>query len=105
MAKAFEPQILTANRLHEGGVVYWTGDDWVEDLNAAHVAQTLEEAEKLEALGLEEEVRCQVISPYIFAVKPLDDGTLDPISRREVIRAFGPSVPFIPGAQSERAGA
>ncbi|MGB0920188.1 MAG: DUF2849 domain-containing protein [Alphaproteobacteria bacterium] len=105
MAKAFEPQILTANRLHEGGVVYWTGAEWVEDLHAAQVAHTPEEAEKLEALGLEEEVRCQVISPYIFAVKPLEDGTLDPISRREVIRAFGPSVPFIPGAVDARAGA
>ena len=98
MAKAFEPQILTANRLHEGGVVYWTGTDWSEKLDDAEVAETPEAAAALEALGLEEDAACRVISTYIFPIRRNEDGTLDPISQRETIRAKGPSVPFIEGA-------
>lgn len=94
MAKAFLPQVLTANRLHEGDVVYWTGETWSNRLGQAQVAHTPEDAAAFEELGLEEETRCQIISPYIFPVECTGEGTITPLSRREHIRANGPSVPF-----------
>lgn len=94
MAKAFLPQVLTANRLHEGDVVYWTGETWSGRLGQALVAHTAEDAAAFEELGLEEETRCQIISPYIFPVECNSDGSINPLSRREMIRANGPSVPF-----------
>jgi hypothetical protein len=85
------PQVLTANRLAIGEVVYWNADrGWVGRLEEA---QILPDSEAEAALkGAEEWVqRREVVAPYLFDVK-LENGLAVPVKVREAIRAAGPTV-------------
>jgi hypothetical protein len=85
------PQVLTANRLRIGEVVYWgNGRGWVERLDEA---QLLADSEAETALkGAADWVRKgEVVAPYLFDVQ-LKDGAVVPVKMREAIRAAGPSV-------------
>ena len=94
-------QILTANRLREGDVVYLTADDgWstrfadampLADDDAAE--QLLKQAERDVAARL-------IVAPYLMKVAE-DAGRLTPLSQREAIRARGPSVRPDLGKQAE----
>lgn len=85
-------QIVTANRLRDGAVVYLTGDGrWSERLAAgalaedkAAVADLLAQAERSVADRL-------VVAPYAFPVALASEGPL-PTQKREQIRAAGPTV-------------
>lgn len=89
MAQA--PQILTANRLREGAVIYWHAGAWVESLPEADIFT--DAATAAEALAAAEaDVRDRlVVNPYLFAVKT-DSGPVRPVEEREIIRAAGPTV-------------
>lgn len=81
------PQVLTANRLLEGDVVYLTAaGDWSEDLAAALVIEDKAE----EACRLAEAERAvaarKVVGPYLMAVEAAPEGP-KPLSQRERIRA------------------
>jgi hypothetical protein len=84
-------QVLTANRLSDGTVVYLDAHEhWVEDLAAAEVARTETDAGRLVRLG-DAAVRDRlVVGPYLFAVDPKAD-RIRPVSQREHIRALGPT--------------
>jgi hypothetical protein len=81
-------QVASANRLSDGVVVY-LGDDgqWTRHLELAALArdkrtgEILLERAKSEAFG--------VVEPFLVAVTQDDDGTVQPISLREKIRASG----------------
>ncbi|HUE18670.1 MAG TPA: DUF2849 domain-containing protein [Stellaceae bacterium] len=87
-----EPQTLvTGNRLIDGAVIYFTGDSgWARDISEAKLvdaeagAALLAEAQAgkppLPAIGAE----------LIEAIR--DGGRVVPVSLRERIRAFGPTV-------------
>jgi hypothetical protein len=101
MAKAQDPQMLTANRLVDGDVLYWKGGDWVlslvegdvfTDSNAADAALT--EAQRYVSGNA-------VVAPYLFDVK-LDGGAIRPVKEREIIRAAGPTVRHDLGKQAPR---
>jgi sulfite reductase (NADPH) hemoprotein beta-component len=80
-------QVLTANRLIDGDVVYWRAGAWVEALAQAEVFAGEPEAEAAVAAAkrcVEENV---VVNPYLFELK----GDR-PAKEREIIRALGPSV-------------
>lgn len=84
-------QILTANRLRDGEVVYWQAGAWVEALGEATVFAARQEAqEALKAAGQSVADRL-VVTPYLFEVRRVD-GRLRPVKEREIIRAAGPTV-------------
>ena len=85
-------QIITANRLGDGQVVYLREDDsWSERLQDAIVAETEELSQTLLVLANRAVGSRLVIGPYLFSVA-VDDGVIRPLGRREEIRAAGPSV-------------
>lgn len=84
-------QMITANRLLDGAVVYWRAGGWAEtfaegevfsDGDAAKAA--LDAAKAFVAANV-------VVNPYLFEVKT-DDGKWWPVKEREIVRAMGPSV-------------
>ncbi|UUX49907.1 DUF2849 domain-containing protein [Nisaea acidiphila] len=85
-------QVMTANRLGDGAVVYLAeDDDWVLSLDAAEIAESEEEAIRLEeraGLAMKQQ---KVVGPYLFAVSVTGE-YVAPISQREIIRAAGPTV-------------
>ena len=82
------PSVVTANRLDDGIVVYLApGGGWTENLADADRAEGEDEVKALVAAS-ETAVRERlVISVYPMPVEIKDDGTVDPISVRERIRA------------------
>jgi hypothetical protein len=81
------PSVVTANRLTDGIVVYLASDGgWTEEIGRARLAETEDEVKALEA-----EAAKDVTARKVVAVYPLDvavrDGTVDPLSVRERIRA------------------
>jgi hypothetical protein len=85
-------QVMTANRLRDGQVVYLCEDDsWSEQLRDSIVADSDEMAKTLLTLGARAADQNIVVDPYLFAVS-IENGRILPLSRRELIRAAGPSV-------------
>ena len=80
-------QMLTANRLIEGTVVYWHDGGWVETLEQGDVFNEAAAAEAALTAAKAFVARNAVVAPYLFEVK---DGR--PVKEREIIRAAGPSV-------------
>ena len=90
-AKSVKDQILTANRLGDGEVVYLAPEDfWTTHLAKAQVFSDLSGRERalIWAQGQIEENR--ILDPYFFDVEA--GGGVRPITMREIIRANGPSV-------------
>lgn len=91
MAKAAALQVLTANRLRDGEVVYWRGGDWADSLNDADIFEDEAEAKRaLEAAARFVAGRV-VVNPYLFAVTR-DETGVHPLEERERIRAAGPTI-------------
>ena len=89
MAKAFIPQVVTANRLRAGDVVYLTAtDDWVSDIAQARVANDVADLACLEATGARAVAAQSVVAVYAIDVD-LTTGTPKPMSVKEHIRAAG----------------
>ena len=93
------PQVLTANRLVVGEVVYWNGArGWVPRFEDAEVLAD-SEAEATLARADEWVQKREVVAPYLFDVR-LEHGLAVPVKVREVIRAAGPTVRLDLGKQS-----
>jgi Protein of unknown function (DUF2849) len=82
------PQMLTANRLTDGTVLYWRSGGWVEELGQGAVFAGAAEADAALAQAQTFVARNAVVNPYLFDVHA--DGS--PVKEREIIRARGPSV-------------
>jgi Protein of unknown function (DUF2849) len=86
------PDVITANRLIDGVVVFQTADEsWTEDFNRAAVcpdapatASALKRAKQDEATNL-------VVDSYAIVVEERN-GHLAPKALREAIRATGPTI-------------
>jgi hypothetical protein len=88
------PQMIIANTLADGFVVFLTDDNgWTNDIAAGALAATDEQAENLLAIAKQAEQANVVIDPYLIPVE-LDAGTRKPTEYREFIRAMGPTVPI-----------
>ena len=93
------PQVLTANRLVVGEVVYWNrAHGWVQRLQDAEVLAD-SEAEATLARAAEWVQKREVVAPYLFDVR-LEHGVVMPVKVREAIRAAGPTVRLDLGKQS-----
>jgi Protein of unknown function (DUF2849) len=90
-AAAATRRLVTGNRLRDGVPVYFAGTGrWSPALaEARHVAAA--EAETLLAEAQAGAPPHPVVAPYLIDAE-LRDGGLHPLSLRERIRAFGPTV-------------
>jgi sulfite reductase (NADPH) hemoprotein beta-component len=78
---------LTANRLLDGEVVFWTGEGWSERFIDARVLDA-PDAEAAEAHAKSQSTL--LVDPYLIEVAPAEGG-LAPVSYRERLRALGPT--------------
>ena len=79
---------LTANRLIDGEVVFWTGEAWSERFADARLFDDNAAAETAEA-----QAKSQIavlVDPYLIDTAPVDGGVV-PVSYRERLRALGPT--------------
>jgi Protein of unknown function (DUF2849) len=91
MAKIADPQMLTANRLRDGDVLYWKRGDWVLALAEGEVFAEPAAAEAALAAAQKFVTGNVVVAPYLFDVKT-DAKGIHPVKEREIIRAAGPTV-------------
>ena len=83
--------IVTANRLIDGAVVYFTTDGhWSIWIAEAGSAETEPQAAALLAAAEASVETNDVIEPYLIDVRR-EAGTITPLRYREVIRAKGPT--------------
>lgn len=84
-------QLVTANRLRDGAVVYRTETDgWSTDLARAYLVADAE-AEALLAAAETGPKPLPVVAPYLIEAE-FEGGAIRPRSLRERIRAQGPTV-------------
>lgn len=100
MGKISHPQILTANELRSGRVVYWTGSKWTDDLQSAEVYAAAAGAESALTQAQEFVEDRRIVNPYLFPVR-IEAGDLLPLEERERIRAAGPTVRGDAGRQPQ----
>jgi hypothetical protein len=84
-------QVLTANRLRDGDVVYWRNGGWVEDFALAQVFADKSSADEALARATEDVRGRVVVNPYLFAVREEAD-RIRAVEEREIVRSEGPSV-------------
>jgi len=94
------PQMLTANRLVDGDVVYWRAGEWVDALGDADVFATDGEAKTALTEAQNSVAANLVVNPYLFDVRREPEG-LRPVKERELIRAAGPTVRADLGKQAD----
>ncbi|GEM_PF-286227 len=82
------PQMLTANRLKDGAVIYWKQGAWVEALAEGEVLPDAAAADAALAAAQAFVADNSVVGVYLFDLRA--DGS--PVKEREIIRAAGPSV-------------
>ena len=82
-------QIVTANRLRDGQVVFLTrSGEWTSDIARAAVARDEAAAQRLLAIGTVAAAESRIVEPYLTAVRE-DGESIVPVSLRERIRAQG----------------
>jgi Protein of unknown function (DUF2849) len=84
-------QMLTANRLRDGDVLYRKGDGWVPMLADGDIYTDQASADAALAAATAELVRNEFVAPYLFEVREVN-GKIIPVKEREIIRAAGPTV-------------
>ena len=85
------PQMLTANRLRDGDVLYRKGDVWVLTLAEGDVFTEQSSADAALAAATADLARNEFVAPYLFEVREVN-GRIKPVKEREIIRAAGPTV-------------
>src|SRR5215471_8332201 len=91
------PQMIIANRLVDGAVVFLApGEGWTTAIASGVVIEDEAEAQRLLGAAKQLEARSPVIDPQVIQVR-VEDGALRPVEIRELIRAFGPTVRTDPG--------
>ncbi len=83
-------QMLTANRLVDGDVLYRKGAGWVLSLTDGDVYDEAG-AKRALATAQAETIQNIFVAPYLFEVR-VAGGVITPVKEREIIRAAGPTV-------------
>jgi hypothetical protein len=95
-------KLVTANRLRDGAVVFLTASgDWSLAVDDGAVARDDARAAALLEIGNQAAAAQFVVAPYLIEVQA-EAGRIVPITYRERIRAFGPSIPFAQGLPEAR---
>lgn len=85
-------QVITANRLNDGLVVFLAEDGcWADSILDAHVLTDEQELENRLAMANAAEQALIVVGPYEIEVTETEKGDIRPVRYRERIRAYGPS--------------
>ncbi|MBK8909066.1 MAG: DUF2849 domain-containing protein [Rhodospirillales bacterium] len=96
-------QVVTANRLADGRVVYLAGSgDWSSRIGDSQVAADPDTAAQIMATADAAAAQQIVVEPYLIPVVT-ENGLVRPIRYRERIRAGGPSVQPASSAQAKDA--
>ena len=91
---------ISANRLLDGIVVFFgSSHHWVDQLSAASLYASKNEAEAALAVARLDQTRNVVVEPYVFEVRAEGAPIADHI--REAIRAAGPTVRKDHGKQAD----
>lgn len=86
------PDVITANRLTDGVVVFQTIDEcWSEDFNRAAVLPDPQATASALNRAKQDEANNIVVDPYAIVVEERN-GHLAPKALREAIRATGPTI-------------
>ena len=86
-------QVITANRLLDGRVVFFTAaHNWDSNVDAAEVFADPSAAEGAILLAQKSAADGEIVDPYAIAVSA-DNGHVTPTILRERIRAEGPTIP------------
>ena len=100
-AKGARFQAVTANRLTDGEVVYFTdAGHWSLSFSEAAIADGPEAAEALLAGAMPADFEAHVLDPYLFEVLQDAQTGYQPASVRETIRAKGPTIRLDLGKQA-----
>jgi hypothetical protein len=84
--------VISAGRTSTGAPAYLAKDgSWTEQLQRALAIDGESERDRLLSVVARQER--EVTDPYAFAVN-VEGGKIDPLSKRELIRATGPTVPY-----------
>jgi len=103
MAKKLSgPQIVTANHLRGGDVVYFTEDgDWSVWVDDAAVADGADAAADLLKQAVQTAAAAKIVEPFLIEVEGGDEtGRVQPVRYRERLRALGPSIHPMFGKQA-----
>jgi len=94
------PQVVIANRLTDGRVVFLSKDDvWATNVNDARVSESDADAEALLEIGQRLAGQQQVVEPELIDVD-VQAGQVRPTKPREAIRATGPTTRLDLGKQA-----
>lgn len=100
MAKFFQPQIVSANDLLRGDVIYLDmAHGWTRSLRSAAVARTAEAADALLVAASAQPEKA--VGPYLLNVTIDDDGLPFPSHFREKFRDRGPTNRLDLGRQAQ----
>ncbi len=86
MSKPKPLQILTANHLTRGDVIYWSGHKWSNDPASALLFCSEERAKE----ALNQVPHAIAVGPYLAPAEAID-GKARPLHFREIFRSLGPS--------------
>jgi Protein of unknown function (DUF2849) len=101
MSEIEKGQIMTANRLRDGEVVFLTrSGEWNERIDEAALALEPEAQKALEARADEAVKATLITGPYLFEAERRD-GRIRATHMRERIRTLGPTVRLDLGKQAE----
>lgn len=86
------PQMIIANRLADGVVVFFDAAGvWAESIRDGLLLEDEDQAERHLREAKQDQADCLVIGPELIGVE-IEDGSPRPTAIREAIRAFGPTV-------------
>ncbi len=95
-------QIVTANRLTDGIVVYFTSQDtWEHRVSSAHVSHDDESQQSTLTRALASVANNVVLDPYLIDVT-IEGTTITPVRLGERIRANGPSFSTLKIIETEK---
>jgi sulfite reductase (NADPH) hemoprotein beta-component len=95
------PDVITANRLADGVVVFQTADgSWSEDFNHAAVRADAPASAAALAHAKEDEAQNLIVDAYAVPVE-IRNGHMAPKALREAIRAAGPTIRRDLGKQAQ----
>jgi len=97
------PQMLTANDLRDGEVLYWKDGGWVLDFTQAQIFRDPVQANATLEAAQAFVTGNKVVAPYLFEVRE-EKGKIRPVKEREIIRTAGPSVRTDTGKQAASHG-
>jgi hypothetical protein len=99
------PKVISANRLADGIVVYFGRDgSWFERLSQAEVFASKAEAEAGLLIAQNDAKRNLVVEPVVVEITD-DASGLRAVTLREIIRARGPTIDFLPRTHAFAPGA